>query len=141
VLVEAAHAAVRTPGPLRAFHARVAARRGPGIAIVAVARKLAVLTWHVLHDGVDYRWSRPSLVAKKVRALELRAGAPHRRPGGHGTLTADHDALRALERATLERAEAAYVSLVRARAADAPAAKRGATGEARAEARQAARRS
>ncbi len=140
LLVEAAHAAVRTPGPLHGCYVRIAARRGPAIAIVAVARKLVVLAWHLLHDETDYRWSRPSLVAQKVRALELRAGAAHHRPGGQGTKTARETAQRALERATLEHAEAAYSAFVRARAADAPAATRGATDEAKADARQAARR-
>jgi transposase len=141
VLVEAAHAAVRTPGPLHAFYARVAARRGHGIALVAVARKLAVLAWHLLHDEADYRWSRPSLVAKKVRAVELTAGAPRRgSTAGRASAADDLAAQRALEQAVLERAEAAYVALVRARAADAPAATRGATGQAKADARQAARR-
>jgi transposase len=42
-LVEACWSAVRAPGPLRAFHQRVRARRGYQIAIVASARKLACL--------------------------------------------------------------------------------------------------
>ncbi len=42
-LCEAAHSAVRSPGPLAGFHARLKARRGAGVAIVATARKLAVL--------------------------------------------------------------------------------------------------
>src|SRR3954454_18704959 len=40
VLVQAAWAAIKTPGPLHAFYCRVIARRGAQIAIVAVARKL-----------------------------------------------------------------------------------------------------
>jgi transposase len=43
VLVEAAWAAIKTPGPLRAFYQRIRARRGAQIAIVAVARKIASL--------------------------------------------------------------------------------------------------
>jgi transposase len=39
VLVQAAWAAIKTPGPLRAFYQRIRARRGAQIAIVAVARK------------------------------------------------------------------------------------------------------
>jgi transposase len=58
MLVEAAWQAVRGPGPLRAFYQRVAARRGSHIAAVAVARKPAVIVWH-MH-------------AKKLRDLELR---------------------------------------------------------------------
>jgi transposase len=43
MLVEAAWAAAKAPGPLRAFFIRIWARRGHQIAAVAVARKLAVL--------------------------------------------------------------------------------------------------
>jgi len=41
--VEAAWAAAKTPGPLRAFYERVRARRGMQVAVVATARKLATL--------------------------------------------------------------------------------------------------
>lgn len=78
LLVEAAWSAVRTPGPLRAFGERIRARRGANIATVAVARKLAVLIWHVLTRGDDYAFARPSLVRQKVRLLELAAGAERR---------------------------------------------------------------
>lgn len=57
-LVEAAWAAVKTPGPLRACYQRIRTRRGPQIAVVAVARKLAVLTWHLLTRGEDYAFAR-----------------------------------------------------------------------------------
>ena len=43
-------------------------------AAVAVARKLAVLCWHVLTKKQDYLWARPALVANKMRAMELQAG-------------------------------------------------------------------
>jgi transposase len=58
MLVEAAWQAVRGPGPLRAFHHRVATRRGQHIAAVAVAvaRKLAVTVWHLLRRGEDDAW-------------------------------------------------------------------------------------
>jgi transposase len=54
MLVEAAWQAVRGPSPLRAFFQRVSGRRGPHIAAVAVARKLAVIIWHLLTRGEDY---------------------------------------------------------------------------------------
>src|SRR6266540_3355794 len=65
VLVEAAWHASRAPGPLRAFHQRIAARRGGNIATVAVARKLAVIAWHMLSRGEDYAFARPSLTRAK----------------------------------------------------------------------------
>jgi hypothetical protein len=54
------------------------------IAVVATARKLAVLCWHMITRGEDYAFARPSLTAKKLRALELKAGKPSRR-GRKGT--------------------------------------------------------
>ena len=79
MLVEAAWVSVRGRGPLRAFYERIARRRGVHIAAVAVARKLAVIIWHLLRRGEDYAWVRPALHAKKLRDLELRAGHPARR--------------------------------------------------------------
>src|SRR5437773_2932028 len=79
VLVEAAWHASRVPGPVRAFHERVASRRGNNIATVAVARKLAVIAWHMLSRGEDYAFARPSLVREKLRRLELMTGAERRK--------------------------------------------------------------
>ena len=59
VLVEAAWSVVQQPGPLRAFYQRVRARRGHGKAIVAVARKLAVLFWCLLRRGETTPTSSP----------------------------------------------------------------------------------
>jgi hypothetical protein len=75
VLVEAAWHATRTPGPLRAFHQRIASRRGANVAVVALARKLAVIAWHMLSRGEDYAFARPSLTREKLRKLELATGA------------------------------------------------------------------
>jgi transposase len=79
VLVEAAWHATRTPGPLRAFHERITVRRGRNIATVAVARKLAVIAWHMLSRGEDYAFARPSLTREKLRRLELMTGAQHQK--------------------------------------------------------------
>ena len=75
-LCEAAHAALRTPGPLRAFGGRVAARRGRQVAVVAVARKLATIAWRLLQTGQDYAYANPAQVRLKWRRIELLAGAP-----------------------------------------------------------------
>jgi transposase len=124
LLVEAAQVAIRVPGPLHAFFARVAHRRGHGIAIVAVARKLTVVAWHLLTHDVDYRWAPPRLTATKHRSLELAAGAPSRRGhrSGPRRVALQLAQERQLERSILAQAEAAYVASVRARAKDAAAA-------------------
>jgi len=74
---------MRTPGPLRAFGQRVAARRGRQVAIVAVARKLATIAWRLLTSGEDYAFASPGQVRLKLRRIELAAGAP--RQQGHRT--------------------------------------------------------
>jgi transposase len=79
VLVEAAWHAARTTGPLRAFHERIAGRRGANVATVAVARKLVVIAWHMLSRDQDYAFARPSLVREKIRKLELLVGAERRK--------------------------------------------------------------
>jgi transposase len=113
MLVEAAFAASRTPGPLRAFYRRVKDRRGFQIATVAVARKLAVLCWHLVIRGEDYAFGRPSLTAHKRRKLELVAGAtPH--PGPVAGPSHDYfiKQLRDQEKELVARAERAYEVVV-----------------------------
>jgi transposase len=120
LLIEAAHSAVRTPGPLRAFHERIRSRRSRQIALVAVARKLAVLAWHLLSDDTDYRWASAILVADKLRQVERKAGQPIQRaprsPAGSQTGRRDQ------ERRLQLQAEEAYRVLVAARHAEMNAA-------------------
>ncbi|ESY59945.1 transposase [Mesorhizobium sp. LNHC232B00] len=110
MLVEAAWATVRSPGPLRAFHKRIASRRGKHIAAVATARKLAMIIWHMLSKDTDYIWARPALLARKFRSVELRAGLPtsHARRGT--AFDYNIPAKRAEERSRVEKAEAAYAA-------------------------------
>src|SRR6266540_6879539 len=123
MLVEAAWVAVKTPGPLRAFYERVRARRGMQIAVVATARKLAVLCWHMITRGEDYSFARPSLTAKKLRALELQAGMPARRGQKGRAASYSLKDVRAREKQMAQQAERAYRQLVADWQAKAPAAK------------------
>ncbi len=110
-LVEAAWSVVRQPGPQHAFYQRVRARRGHGIAVVASARKLACLFWFLLTHGEDYAHQQPSLTAKELRLLEIRAGAPTLKGQRTGTF-ATRQAMRAGERRLAEQAEASYTRMV-----------------------------
>ncbi len=105
-------AAAKTPGPLCAFYERLRARRGMQIAVVATARKLAVLCWHLIAKGEDYAYGRPSLLAQKLRRLELRAGMPSRRGQRGSTHAYNLKEVRARERALSEQGEIAYKQLV-----------------------------
>jgi transposase len=113
MLVEAAWAAAKAPGPLRAFFIRIRARRGHQIAAVAVARKLASLCWHMLTKGEDYHWARPSLVAHKRRAMELVAGQPQKKGSKRGASYAYNvKELRQQEARIAEHAEKSYEQFV-----------------------------
>jgi transposase len=113
MLVEAAWAAAKAPGPLRAFFLRIRARRGHQIAAVAVARKLAVLCWHLLTKEADYQWARPALVANKMRSMELQAGQPARKGGKRGAAYAYNiKELRDREIELARQAEQAYERFV-----------------------------
>jgi transposase len=105
-LVEASWSTVRQPGPPRAFYERVRARRGHQVAIVASARKLACLFWCLLTREEDYAFAQPSLTKKKLRRLELQAGAAHHQ-GRSGIWTAT-PALREQERELARQAQRAY---------------------------------
>jgi transposase len=120
-LVEASWSVVRQPGPLHAFYERIRARRGHQIAVVAAARKLAVLFWHLLTKEEDYAYAQPSLTKKKLRRLELTAGAPkgNVKPG----IWAANKAMRGAERELAEQGERAYQRTVADWQAKTPAKK------------------
>ncbi|MGY4286604.1 transposase [Bradyrhizobium sp. LM2.7] len=113
MLVEAAWAAAKAPGPLHAFFVRIRARRGHQIAAVAVARKLTVLCWHLLTKGEDYLWARPALVANKTRAMQLQAGHPQQKGSRRGPAYAYNiKALRDREMLIAAQAERNYEQFV-----------------------------
>jgi transposase len=89
----------------------VRARRGHSIAIVASARKLACLFWCLLTRGEDYAFAQPSLTNKKMRRLELTAGAP-RYQGGRGVWSTN-ETMRHAERALALQAQRAYERTVK----------------------------
>jgi transposase len=114
LLVEAAWHAARTTGPLRAFHQRIAAKRGVNIATVAVARKLVVIAWNMLRRREDYAFARPSLQREKLRRFELMLGAERQQgkrltTSGQTFATVDQ---RRLEKELAAQSETAYRRLV-----------------------------
>lgn len=125
-LVEAAWTAVLQPGPMHAFYERIKGRRGHGKAIVATARKLAILFWCMLTRGEDYAHQQPSLTRKKLRRLEITAGAPKytRSAGG---IWSTNDLMRTAELELAQQAETSYRRMVQDQQAGAPARKAGAS--------------
>jgi transposase len=125
-LTEAAWTAVLQPGPLHAFYERTKSRRGHGKAIVATARKLAVLFWCMLTRSEDYAHQQPSLTRKKLRRLEITAGAPKytRRAAG---VWSTNDLMRVAELELARQAETSYKRMIKDQQAGAPAKKAGAS--------------
>ena len=107
-LVEAAWSVVLQPGPLHAFYDRTRARRGHGKAIVATARKLAVLFWCMLTRGEDYAHQQPSLTKKKLRRLELTAGAPKYAKTARGVWSSQRRRSARPSASSPQQAEASY---------------------------------
>jgi hypothetical protein len=67
MLGEAAWSVAMAPGPLKAFHERIRARRGAQVAAGATARKLCVLFWHLLTREEDYAFARPMMTRQSGR--------------------------------------------------------------------------
>ena len=65
LLIEAAEALRKVPGPMRALYRRVARRKNHNIAVVAVARKLVELVHHLLTREEDYIYKLPRLTQEK----------------------------------------------------------------------------
>ena len=105
--VEAAQSVVGQPGPLRAFNERISDRKGHNKAIVAVARKLAILFYCTLTREEDYVHQQPSLTAQKLRRLELAAGATVRK-GKPSGVWATRQRMRHAEKQLAAQAEASY---------------------------------
>jgi transposase len=76
MLVEAAWAAAKAPGPLHFVraHPRPASDRCGGRGSQAHCALLASVD-----EGQDYQWARPALVANKTRAMQLQAGHPQQK--------------------------------------------------------------
>ena len=72
-----------------------------------MTRKLTVLFWCLLTRGEDDAHQQPSLTAKKLRLLEIRAGAPTLKGTNTGTW-ATRERMRRAERELAQQAEASY---------------------------------
>ena len=76
-----------------------------------MARKLACLFWFLLAREEDYAYQQPSLTAKKLRLLEVRAGSPSHK-GRYTETFVTRERMRAAERELAAQAEAAYKQMV-----------------------------
>ena len=94
MLVQGAQALAVHPGPLGVFFRKLAKKKNRNVAVVACARKLVTIAWHMLKNNEPYRYAQPATLKAKFDRLRIRAtgkrkssgnakGAP--RPAGYGS--------------------------------------------------------
>ncbi len=81
MLVEAAQHLDRHPGPLGHFFRRLAKKKNRNVAVVAVARKLAVIGWQMLIQNQPYRYAIPRTTERKLSRLRVKATGVRRKGG------------------------------------------------------------
>ena len=92
-LIEAARAAARTKDTyLAAHYRRIAARRGPNRAAVAVAHTMVISAWHMLTTGETYRELGGDYFARRDPERQTRRLVAQLERLGHQVTLADQDA-------------------------------------------------
>jgi transposase len=81
MLVEAAQHLDSHPGPLGAFFRKLTRKKNRNVAVVATARKLVVLAWHMLQTNQPYRYALPVPTEEKLRKLRVTATGQKRKTG------------------------------------------------------------
>jgi transposase len=84
MLVQAAQHVRNHPGPLGVFFRRLAKKKNYNVAVVATARKLVVIAWHMLTRNEPYRYAQPQSTATKLARLRVKATGAKRRTGTKG---------------------------------------------------------
>lgn len=81
LLTEAAQHIDRHPGPLGVFFRRLSKKKNRNVAVVATARKLVTIAWHMLKNNEPYRYAQPKTVAAKLSRLRVRATGRKKKSG------------------------------------------------------------
>jgi transposase len=81
LIVQAAQHVAKHPGPLGVFFRRLAKRKNRNVAVVAAARKLVVIAWHMLSKQEPYRYAQPLATENKLQRLRVKATGVKRKTG------------------------------------------------------------
>jgi transposase len=81
MLIQAAQHLDKNPGPLGHFFRRLCRKKNRNVAVVAAARKLAMIGWQMLTSNEPYRYALPRATDDKLARLRVRATG-QRRCGG-----------------------------------------------------------
>jgi transposase len=81
MLIEAAQHLDKHPGPLGHFFRRLAKKKNRNVAVVAAARKLAMIGWQMLIKNEPYRYAVPRSTETKLVRLRVKATGVCRKRG------------------------------------------------------------
>jgi len=81
MLIEAAQHLDKHPGPLGNFFRRLLRKKTRNVAVVAAARKLAWIGWHLIVRNEPYRYAIPRTTETKLSRLRVKATGQRRRGG------------------------------------------------------------
>jgi transposase len=81
LLVQAAQCVGRHPGPLGAFFRKLERRKNRNVAVVATARKMVTIAWHMLKNKEPYRYASPQHTSAKLAGLRVRTTGKKRKGG------------------------------------------------------------
>lgn len=74
LMVQAAQHVGKHPGPLGVFFRRLAKKKNRNVAVVATARKLVTIAWHMLRNNEPYRYAQPKSTEAKLQRMRVAAG-------------------------------------------------------------------
>jgi len=106
MLVQSSHQLTRLCTPMRPFYERIRAKKGRQTAVVAVARKLATLAWHLLTHKQPYRYANARCIDKKFSRLQIQVTGERRKSGpkpGEATQSRKENTVHLSGRATFPR--------------------------------------
>lgn len=81
LMVQAAQSVGKHPGPLGAFFRKLAKRKNRNVAVVATARKMVTIAWHMLKNKEPYRYATSRCTDEKMARLRVRATGEKRKGG------------------------------------------------------------
>ncbi len=81
LLVQAAQHLDRNPGPLGVFFRRIAKKKNRNVAVVATARKLVIVVFHMLRNNEPYRYAVPKNLQAKFDRLRVGVTGERKRGG------------------------------------------------------------
>jgi transposase len=81
MMIQAAQHVRLHAGPLGVFFRRLTKKKNYNVAVVAAARKLVTIAWHMLTHNEPYRYARPQPTQAKLARLRIKATGRKRQGG------------------------------------------------------------